>query len=284
MTLPPKLGFDPRLTPIRPDLAASHLEGILQAPRYVQGKDYEVIAPTASVRRQPSPEVYMDTQALYGEHVTVYEITKEGWAWGQLKNDGYVGYLPASALALAQHHPSHKVCVPATFIFPGPNIKFTPRMAISLGAFVKVENSDETFAYTRDGAIYKDHLTTIEHTEKDHVDVALKFLEVPYLWGGKSSAGIDCSGLVQIALHACGQTCPRDSDMQENAAFTRCEKLDYQRGDLIFWSGHVGIVTAPNRLLHANAHHMRVAEEPLSEAIARIAAKGLEVRTLRRKS
>src|SRR3954471_18710135 len=125
--------LDPRLTPARPDLAAKQLDGTVQAARFVDGDLREVIEPLAPVRRTPSPDAPLDTEALKGERVTVYESTAEGWAWGQLVSDGYVGWPPANALASPRTAPTHKVAVPRTLVFPGPSIKTPPVEALSLG-------------------------------------------------------------------------------------------------------------------------------------------------------
>jgi cell wall-associated NlpC family hydrolase len=155
--------------------------------------------------------------------------------------------------------------------------------SLPLGATIAVAREDEPFAITATGGyIPKRHLTPLTANESDFVAVAERFLNVPYLWGGKSAAGIDCSGLVQVALHACGITCPRDSDMQEKALGKSVSLAGLQNGDLIFWKGHVAFALGRNSLLHANAFHMAVAVEPVGEALARIAAAGSQVTSVRR--
>jgi hypothetical protein len=277
--------LDPRLTPARPDLAAAHLRGKVTATRFVEGELREVIEAQAPLRRMPSPEVPLDTEALKGERVTVYETTEEGWCWGQIE-DGYVGWLPANALVQAGPPPTHKVVALRTLVFPGPSIKLAPLEMLSLGAKVDVARLETPFAVTaRSGYIPLVHLAPIAAVEADFVAVAERFLGVPYLWGGKTSLGLDCSGLVQVALSAAGLLCPRDSDMQERALGSEVDPRDrksLRRGDLLFWPGHVGILRDADTLLHANAFHMAVAVEPLSEALARIARGGSELRTVRR--
>ncbi len=213
-------GFDPRLTPARPDLAAKALEGKVEAARYAEGRLYEVIEPQAPLRTAPAPDAALATEALKGERVTIYDTNAEGWAWGQLVADGYVGWLPANALVPPGPEPTHKVIAIRTLAFPGPSIKLPPLEALPLGASVAVARMDGRMAVTRSGAwVPASHLAPLESREDDFVGVAERFIGVPYLWGGKTALGLDCSGLVQVALTACGISCPRDSDMQEAAFF-----------------------------------------------------------------
>jgi cell wall-associated NlpC family hydrolase len=279
--------YDPRITPARPDLAAKHLEGRVAAARFVDGVVREVVAPQAPVRRDPSPDAPLDTEALQGERVTLYEATDEGWAWGQLAGDGYVGWLPAAALAAPGPIPTHKVAVLRTLVFPGPSIKLPPTAALPLGARLAIVRHEGRLAVTAGGGyVPMSHLAPVDAAEPDFVAVAERFLGVPYLWGGKTSLGVDCSGLVQVALTACRIACPRDSDMQEQAlgapVSTDAGFTNLRRGDLIFWKGHVAIVRDAETLLHANAFHMAVAIEPLAAAIARIRASESEVTRVKR--
>jgi cell wall-associated NlpC family hydrolase len=279
--------FDPRLTPARADLAARHLEGKVPATRYVEGRVLEVIAPAAPLRREPRPDAALDTEALKGERVTVYDANEEGWSWGQLAADGYVGWLPSAALAPPGPAPTHKVAALRTLVFPGPSIKLPPLEALPLGATIAVAHVKDRMAVTASGAyLPAAHLVPLDSYEPDFVAVAERFVGVPYLWGGKTALGLDCSGLVQVALTASGIACPRDSDMQEAALGKRVaaagDPSDWQRGDLVFWKGHVGIVRDRTSLLHANAFHMAVAIEPLADALARISAAGSDVTSVRR--
>lgn len=281
------LAFDPRLTPARADLAAKELEGEVSAARYVDGRVYEVIEPQAPLRLEPAPDAPLATEALKGERVTIYDANSEGWAWGQLAADGYVGWLPANALAPPAAEPTHKVTALRTFVFPGPSIKLPPIEALPFGARLAIARMQDRMAVSGSGGFLPAvHLAPIETYEPDFVAVAERFLGVPYLWGGKTVLGLDCSGLVQIALTACGIPCPRDSDMQEaclGAPIAAAPDLsDVQRGDLVFWQGHVAIVRDRSTFLHANAFHMAVTTEPIAEAIARIRAAGSEVTGIRR--
>lgn len=276
-------GFDPRLTPAREDLAAAHLKGVVEAPRYVEGTVFEVAEPVAPLRRHPAFDAPLDTEALFGARLTVYDDNGEGWAFAQLADDGYVGYVPSEALRPVGPAPTHKVVAPRTFIFPGPDIKLPPRGALCFGSTVAVRGEKGAFAVTAEGFLFARHLAPLESREEDFVAVAARFLGVPYLWGGRSALGLDCSGLVQMALAACGIAGPRDSAVQEKTLGTALPlDAELRRGDLLFWPGHVGIAEAPDTLLHANAFHMMVAREPLAPAIARIADAGLMLRTIRR--
>jgi len=278
--------LDPRLTPARADIAARHLEGKIVAARFVEGEPREVAEPQAPVRRAPSPDAPLDTEALRGERLIVYDTNDEGWAWGQLESDGYVGWLPANALRPPGPALTHRVAALRTLVFPGPSIKLPPLEALPLGARLAVARIEAPFAVTASGGfIPARHVAPLDANESDFVAVAERFAGAPYLWGGKTSLGLDCSGLVQVALAACGIRCPRDSDMQENALgqpVAPADLADLRRGDLLFWKGHVAIVRDRATLIHANAFHMAVAAEPISEAIARIRAAGSEPTSVRR--
>src|SRR5262249_55426182 len=203
--------FDPRVTPARPDLAAAHLAGKVAAERFVEGRALAVIEPVAPMRRAPSPDAAQVTEALLGERVTVYETTDEGWMWGQLAADDYVGWLPAAALAQGIAAPTHKVSVLRTLMFPGPDIRLPPAAGLPLGARLAIGRQQARFAVPEAGGfVPAQRLAALDTNQSDFVTVAERFLGAPYLWGGKTSLGIDCSGLVQIALAACGIACPRD--------------------------------------------------------------------------
>jgi hypothetical protein len=278
---------DPRVTPARPDLAAKYLEGKVKAARFVAGEACEIIDAIAPLRGAPSCDAMLATQALKGERVTIYDRDGKGWAWGQLTGDGYVGWVPDRALAKPGATMTHRITALRTLVFPGPSIKLPPIDTLTLGARIAVTHREGSFAIMRDGGFLpSQHLGELDHFERDFVAVAEQFCGTPYLWGGKTSLGVDCSGLVQIALDACGTFCPRDSDMQEAAALGRTlsglESQALQRGDLIFWKGHVAIARDADTIVHANAHHMATAVENTRAAIARIAEAGNEITSIKR--
>ena len=277
---------DPRLTPARPDLAAKYLEGRIEAKRFVTGEAFEISDSIAPLRGAPCSDAILLTQALMGERVTIYDRNDEGFAWGQLNSDGYVGWLPDRALAKPVGKPTHKITAIRTFAFPGPSIKLPPVDTLIMGATITVIRENGAFAVTRDGwHLPLPHVGRIDRHADDFVGVAEQFAGTPYLWGGKSSLGIDCSGLVQVSLNAAGTGCPRDSDMQQDSlgsALDASEIKKLQRGDLVFWKGHVAIVRNADTIVHANAHHMATTIENTSEAIARIKAAGSEIMAIKR--
>lgn len=257
--------FDRRLTPARSDLAASYLKGQVEADCFKDGAPMEVRECIVDLRRDPRPDSSVDTQVLFGEGVQVYD-EEEGWVWVQLHNDQYVGWIAANTLWSKLSRPTHRVCVPRTFIYPGPSIKLPPLQALPLGAEIEIVEARGDFLMTTNSCfIYGAHLAPIGGNNPDFVAVAEKFLNAPYLWGGKSWMGIDCSGLVQVSLLMSGYKAPRDSDMQEMQLGKPIDNhTALQRGDLIFWKGHVGIMRDEVTLLHANGSHMLVSSEPLS--------------------
>ncbi len=274
---------DFRLTPARADLAADHLRGRVDAARFVTGTEHRVAVPLAPLRREPRGDLGLDTELLLGERFTVYDRDAEGWSWGQ-GEDGYVGYLPSEALEEAGDPATHAVAVLRTFVYPGPSIKLPPAAALPFGARLAVRDGGERFAAVPGGFVWAGHLAAVDARAGDATAVAERFLGIPYLWGGKSSFGLDCSALVQTALAAAGIAAPRDTDMQERALG---EAVDPEgpllRGDLVFWRGHVGLMRDPATLLHANGHSMTVMSEPLPEARSRIlAATGKDVTSVRR--
>ncbi len=282
------------VTPFRDGVAAKYLEGKLKAGRFVDGREMEVVAPQAPLRREPRPDAPLDTEALKGERVTIYDTNAEGWAWGQLAADNYVGWLPSAALAAPGPMPTHKVTALRSFVFPGPSIKVPPLEALPFGAKLNIVRVADRWAVTSSGQgtgyLPAAHLAPVSENERDFVAVAERFVGTPYLWGGKTVLGLDCSGLVQVALAACGVSCPRDSDMQERALGAAVDhaarSFALQRGDLIFWKGHVAIARDRETLVHANAFHMAVVIEPASEAMTRIRGKdgetGGEIVSVRR--
>ncbi len=276
---------DPRLNPWRDDLAAAHLRGEVDASKFVDGEMRQISSPVATLRRSPADGAMQDSQLLYGENFRIFEI-KNGWAWGQAEADDYVGYVPDNAFDAPQKI-THRLSALRSFIYRAPDIKSRPLMAISFGARLSVIDQEGDFAaLAHGGYLYAPHMKKLDEYEKDPVAIARRFIGAPYFWGGREATGLDCSALVQAALMACGHACPRDSDMQEAAlgqSVADTENPAY--GDIVFWKGHVGFMSGDNLLLHANAHHMAVAQEAFDAACARIeAAGGGPVTTVKRLS
>lgn len=271
---------DRRLLPARPDLAAARLRGLVEAERFVEARPMRVASYSAPVRAAPRRDAALDTEALCGEDVDVFDIDDEGWAWGQLLSDGYVGYMPADDLAARAAAPTHVVQVPRTFIYPEPDMKKPPLGALPLGARIHLAASAPSGAYVRteSGFVFAPHLRLLDAVLADYAGLAEHLRGVPYLWGGRTSAGLDCSALVQLCLSSAGRNCARDSDQQAAALGRPLEVTDdlagLARGDLVFWKGHVGMMLDAERLIHANAFHMMVEVEPLRDAVRRIEASG----------
>lgn len=286
MTAP---ALDRRLHAVRPDLADARLRGRVEAARFVEGTPATVAVGVADLRRRPEPMAPLETQALGGEALLVFEETPEGWSWVQLVRDFYVGWMPTIALLPGEAKPAtHRVRAPRTLVFPGPDIKQPPMADLPLGALVRsrgeAEDGNARYVLVEPfGAVVRQHLAPLGEPEADFVEVAGRFGGVPYLWGGKSALGIDCSGLVQLALQATGREAPRDTDLQFAGLGRPLGPGETpRRGDLAFWPGHVGILTNAETLLHANAHHMMTAAEPLAEALRRTAAKDVAFLGLKR--
>jgi hypothetical protein len=243
-----------------------------------------VAAAVAPVRRAPRFDAPLDTEALFGERVEVLDEAAEGWTRVRLCLDGYEGYMPSEALTAPGRMPTHRVTALASFVFPAPDLKRPPLDRLGFGARVAVLAEAHGYARIENGFVWARHLSPVEAHAADFVAVAERFLGVPYLWGGRSSLGLDCSGLVQLALGAAGIPAPRDSGPQEIelGRDVNWETQGLRRGDLVFWPGHVGIMRDDVELLHANAHHMAVAAEPFAAARARIAAGGCDVRRVKR--
>lgn len=283
MTLDTKL--DRRLHAFRDDLADESLKGQVAATNFTGSKAYLVRTPEAPLHRKTDVSSTMETQALMGETVNVFE-NKDGWCWGQMACDGYVGYMPSDMLVPAMDDllPSAQIIVQRSFVYPYAELRAPALMALSMGSRVTITGEEETRGNSyqlirmpdgREGAVFASHIQTITDTNKDWVALAEQFLHVPYLWGGRSSIGLDCSALVQIARLTVGKPTLRDSDMLGKMGRPIELPTDFsglQRGDLIFWPGHVAIMLDETRIIHTNGYHMATAIEPLAVAEARIAA------------
>jgi len=272
---PDSMTPDLRRTPARPDLAAAHLKGEVEAGRYAEATPLAVSVPLAPLTARPEGEAPMETQLLYGERFAAYENNGD-WAWGQAEGDGYVGYVPRACLMPAGPAPTHRVAQPITHVYPAPARRARPIGWVSYGALVRVEGTEAGFAaLSTGGFIPAPHLAPREATAADWVAEAERFIGAPYLWGGRAATGLDCSALVQLSMQAAGHDCPRDSDMQEaELGRTLAQGTAPERGDLMFWKGHLGIMLDATRLLHCNGHHMAVAIEALDDVRARILAAG----------
>jgi cell wall-associated NlpC family hydrolase len=284
------MDLDPRINAFRPDLADARLEGKVASARFVAGTPSRVVAPSAPLKRAPAADAPLDSEVLCGEIFTVFD-TRDGWSWGQLASDGYVGYVPATALGPVGAEPTHRIAALRTFIYPGPDMKLPARDALSIGSRLTLGAE----ATTR-GTLYREvagggwiaaaaALPVEAPPERDFVAVAARFLHVPYLWGGRTSLGLDCSALVQVSLATAGIASPRDTDQQERALGAPLAggiDAPLRRGDLIFWKGHVAMLLDGETIVHASGHHLAVAVEPLSTAVARIARSGARPSSLRR--
>ncbi len=271
---------DKRLHAYRPDRADIALKGVVSADHYVTGSPAQVIASVVDMKNQPTAQSEAGSQLLLGETVAVFEDAG-GWSWVQADRDRYVGYVPSSALGPVGDPPTHVVAVPRTFLYAGPDLRHPVHMACSMGSRLTIAETTQTrgtaYGVLPDGtAVIAKHLQPLTQHFDDYVAVAETFLETPYLWAGKSGFGLDCSGLVQLAALMCGHAVQRDSDMQAESIGESIDpgpgRAGLQRGDLVFWKGHIGIMTDSESMLHASGHAMRVVREPLAAAVERIAA------------
>lgn len=277
--------LDPRLHAARPDLADARLRGRVEAARFVEGQPRRVARGLADLRRRPEAEAPLDTQLRYGEEVLQFE-SKGGWAWVQNRADGYVGYVEADRLTEPGPAPSHQVAALRTFRFARPDIKSPVLDHLTLGSALQASDEHDRFLELADGGfVYAPHAEPFGLGHRDWVATAERFLDVPYLWGGRSSLGLDCSALVQTALGLAGIAVPRDSGQQrdsDSAGAILPAGAPLHRGDLLYSPGHVAIATGPETLVHANAYHLMVAHEPLAGFRHRLAQRGEAITLVRR--
>ncbi|EJF83186.1 NlpC/P60 family protein [Candidatus Bartonella washoeensis] len=271
---------DPRLYAFRDDLADKRLETEITAQHFVQGEKKRVNTAVAGLFKENNKKSERQTECLLGEELLIFE-QGESMSWGQSLKDGYVGYIDTTVLCTSTIKQTHIVSVPRTFQYLQADLRGPMEYPLSMGSKVSVVDEKEVrgtmYSILESGkAIITDHLSSIEYMYEDYVTIAETFTRTPYLWGGVSGFGIDCSGLVQLSMMMTGKMVLRDTDMQQKTIgrpLTDSDKL--QRGDLIFWKGHVAIMIDHENIIHANGHSMDVMIEPLEEAITRIAKKHL---------
>lgn len=268
--------LDPRINPYRPDLAADFLKAQVRAERYEKGTDRQVRTGRTVLREKPdatAPKGRAESELLHGEIFTVYE-EKNGWCWGQNRTDGYVGYVAAGDLSTDIHPATHIVATLKTHVYAGPSLRTEILDAYSLGSSLASDGTTENgfLKLATGGWVYARHAAPKNLRLPDFVETARLFLDTPYVWGGRSAEGIDCSGLVQTALALSGIAAPRDTDLQESALTPKNDGPP-ERGDIVFFPGHVGIMDDAKNLIHANAHHMKVVVEPLEDVIGRLKPK-----------
>lgn len=270
--------LDRRLHAYRDDLADAALKGQVEATRFVEPQFRQVCADRAPLRRAPNPDSEQEAEAIFGERMRLFE-EKDGWAWVQSERDGYVGYCEAKRLTGTSWTSSHVVAVPRTPLFSGPGLKYAVRQFLHMESTLEVLDAKDGYLQTPHGWVFAKHLCTKRQHQSDYVNSALLFIGVPYVWGGRSSLGLDCSGLVQVVLQRAGIEAPRDSDMQAKSGLLG-EKLSAdilpRRGDIIFWKGHVAIALDQNRVVHATGHHLAVVVEPLEDIDERARAESGE--------
>lgn len=270
--------FDPRVTLLKDGVADLALEGLIPAERYLRPRTRQCAITAAPIRRDAANDAEQTNQLVTGELFDVLDET-DGWAFGRARRDGYVGWAPAAALAEEPLTPTHRVSAVRTYAFPAPDVKASPARLVTLNALVTAEAREGRFLRcARLGWIVESQLASLDTFERDAVAVAERHLGAPYQWGGRESLGLDCSGLLQQSLFACGRACPRDADMQERETGEAIEPgadyADLRRGDLVFWNGHVAMMVDPANVIHATSHHMAVAVEPLVDVVARMQASG----------
>jgi len=266
--------LDHRLHAYRQDLADARLKADVEAARYVEGRPGQTAVGVAPLRRAPANDAPLMTEILFGEDVVVFE-NRDGWLWVQSELDGYVGYAPATSVRDQRFAPTHQVSALRSFLYPVPDMKAPPLDCLTQTTTVRVEEADEKFSRLAGGTwVYSKHLDPVGTVATDPLAEARRYMGVPYLWGGRSSLGLDCSALIQLVLASCGLAAPRDTDMQQRAigepvAFDG-NASGLRTGDLVYWPDHVGIFQAPDRIVHANATDMQVSDWDLAELIAHV--------------
>ena len=267
--------LDRRLHAFRPDLADMALQGQVDAERFVIGRSARVVQAVIGLRPQPDLSKGVDTQLLLGEEVRIFE-RRDGWCWIQAVSDGYVGYLPEASISETSAEPTHIVVPQRSPLYAETELRKPHVDVLSMGSRIHVVGEAETrgnrYVVLENGtALFATHVRPItSETRGDYVDVVARFIETPYLWGGRSGLGIDCSGLVQLAMLMVGRQAPRDTDMQAAGLGRPIEREELARGDLVFWKGHIAVMEDLETIIHANGHTMTVARENFAAAITRI--------------
>jgi cell wall-associated NlpC family hydrolase len=267
--------LDPRINAYRRDLADTTLSGVVNAERYVEGQLRQCVRGVVPLLEAPKADAKQVSQIRYGEFLDVFEEREDGYRWVQNRSDRYVGYLPPVELSEEIADLSNRVHVLRTFIYSEPDIKSPPIDEVTLGSYVRVRKKVKECVELADGGyIFAKHVVPPDEMKApDYVFTAGRLLGVPYLWGGRTPKGTDCSGLVQLSLEMAGIDIPRDSD-QQRATVGRdlpCHWRDvsWKRGDIVFFVGHVGIMTGPDHIIHASGHDMKVVVEPLLDVVGR---------------
>jgi len=271
--------LDPRIHAVRKDVADIALADRVFAPHYAKPLLHGCVAASVAMRAAPSSGAIAVSELLRGEGFAVVDASGD-WAWGYSVHDGYVGYVPVDAIGPFAA-PTHIVASPAALVFADRSIKAPVAERLPMGAQLSVTASDGDFHEIAGGFVHDRHLAPLDRIEADPVAVAARLTGVPYRWGGRSGDGIDCSGLVQLALAFAGQPALRDSDQQQGLGSAIAEGDPLRRGDLVFLPGHVGMMADDTHLLHANAFWMRVVTEPLADVVAR-QPEGRGITALRR--
>ena len=278
--------FDPREYAYKAGLAADYMRGLIRSPKFLVGEVFQVKINVTSLKKSAGQSSEQVSELLFGEEIIIYEILN-GWAWGQSQTDGYVGYVSMDHISCELQENTHEVTALRAFVYKQPDIKAPTITCLSTASQLSITHSKGLFAYIENlGWIFEKSIRTLGGVESDFVSVAQKFTGTPYLWGGRSSFGIDCSGLVQLSLRRVGVLCPRDTDQQVSSVGSPIndEITKLLRGDLIYVNGHVAIMVDPHTILHANAFHMSVELESLEVFLSRLKQDNIHIAQMRRPS
>jgi cell wall-associated NlpC family hydrolase len=265
----PRPRLDPRIHIARPDLVDIALAGEVAAARYTAPQAMVCAAPQVAMRGHPDASASAVSELLHGEGFDLFDQSGD-WAFGRSTHDRYTGYVPFAALAEppAKPGPHHRITARTAPVFTAPDIKSPVIHHLPMGSPIAAVEEGRFLALAGGGYLHAAHIAPL--ADASLLSVARHFVGAPYVWGGRSPRGIDCSGLVQASLGFCGVAAPRDSDQQRDALGVAVNFADRQPGDLIFFPGHVGIIADHDHLLHANAHWMTTCEEPLANVLNRL--------------